>query len=95
MTKRQLNAEEKRLALKSLDMLDSDIEYLEKVQIANKQFSLNTADIVVAKQKKDIALELKILTDTLNQKKEVAAELRKQLKEGVEIIEPKKEVKKK
>jgi predicted transport protein len=95
MTKRQLNAEEKRLALKSLVMLDSDIEYLEKVQIANKQFSLNTADIVVAKQKKDIALELKILTDTLNQKKEVAAELRKQLKEGVEIIEPKKEVKKK
>ena len=89
--KRQLDETEKKLANRSLVMLEADIEYLELVQIPSKKFSLDTADIVVRKQKKDIQTEMRALEMQLTEKKDTVEVLKKQLREGVEVIENKRE----
>jgi hypothetical protein len=87
MTKRMLDEVELRMANRSLEMLKADADFLEQVEIPKREFTLKTADIVVKKQLKDTEMELKILTNQLEDKKSTIEELEKQINEGVEVKE--------
>ena len=91
MVKRQLTEIEKKFINQNLLTLMSDAEYIEKVQIPQKQFTLDTADIVIKKQKKDVELEMKIFKSRLEELNSTIDILRKQLREGVDVKENKKE----
>jgi len=91
MEKRQLTDIEKRISLKNLDMLKADAEYIEKVEIPKKDFTINTADVIVKKQLKDAQLEKNILQSKLDELKRTIKIVEKQIRGGVEIKNNKKE----
>lgn len=85
--KRMLNEEEKHFVLKNLETLKTDAEYLEKVEIEKKRFTIDNAAIIVKKQVRDTELELRMLESKLDEMNKSIKVLEKQLREGVDVIE--------
>ena len=85
--KRMLNEEEKHFVLKNLETLKIDAEYIEKVDIPKKRFTIDNAAIIVKKQVRDTEIELRILESKLDEMNKSIKILEKQLREGVDIKE--------
>lgn len=86
MTKRQLNNDEKRFAIKNLKIMKEELEYLERVELLKIQLILDTAELVVKKQLKEKELEKKKLVANIEELTNAIKILKTQLREGVEVI---------
>ncbi len=90
--KRELTQDEKNRISKNLIIIKDDLEGLERIDIAKKELAIDTAEIEVRRQMKALTQELKKLKNEAEVMKNTIAILEDQLENGVEIIEPAKEV---
>lgn len=86
MTKRQLNDDEKRFAIKNLKIMKEELEYLEKVDLPKIQLVLDTAELVVKKQLQEKEIEKKKIAANIEELTNAIKILKKQLREGVDVI---------
>lgn len=91
--KRQLTEDERKLSLKNLEFLETDLEYLDKVLIPRKQFTLDTAEIEFKVQLKQVQQELNNLQRKKDEIQKVIEITKDQVENGVEVKEESKEEK--
>lgn len=87
MEKRQLNEYEKKTSIKNLITLEEELEYTEKIDIAKKQHAIDTAEIIVKKQLRDLNSDLKVLNNEADILRNTIIILKDQVENGVEIKE--------
>ena len=83
--KRKLDETEKRFAKQNLEILKTELEYIEKVELPRIQFTIDTADLVIKKQLADKTQEKAKLEHDINSIKKTIEILEDQIKNGVNI----------
>ena len=94
MTKRQLTNIEKKFAFNNLKYLEEELEYKEKVELAQLQYTIDTASIVIKKQLADKEIEKKKKVAEVEELKNTIKILKAQIRVGVEMKSSKKRDKK-
>lgn len=84
MAKRQLTEKETEWNTKSLERLETDLEYIDKVSLPDVDLTLETAELVVRKQVQDKKKQRKELEQKRQEIEESVKELKDQLENGVE-----------
>ncbi|MCK5625144.1 hypothetical protein KAI04_04860 [Candidatus Pacearchaeota archaeon] len=89
MTKRKLNNYEKQMTEKNLIIHKEDIEYLEEVLLPQKQLAIDTAQIVVNRQIRELKTEVSMFNKKLSELKSIVEVGENQILHGVDIKESK------
>ena len=85
MAKRKLTEDEIRVTMINLTPMKEEMEYLEKVLLAQKQLAIDTAHIQVREQLKELEAKKRIINAKIEDLKRNIEICEDQIKNGVEL----------